>query len=426
MHYLLVTVGTAGDMFPFMSMALALQRRGHRVTLAGPLPHAHYAEQAGLPFQALGSEKEFLAVVADPDLWHPRKGLALVMRGMRAGLELLPAYMDTLPLAPCVMVAHPLVLAAAQLCRTGRPQLRIAAVFLAPSNLRTVHDPLTLGPLPVPRWVPLAWRRWLFRRLDASLIDPHALPDLNAARLARKLPPVPHFVDHMQEVADLSVTLFPDWFGKTQPDWPRPLLSGQFQLYDPNIDAALPAALQAFLSQGARPVVFTPGSGNRHAAAYFSDALHAVGRLGIRAVFLTPHREQVPAQLPPAVLWQAYLPFRALLPHVAALVHHGGIGTTAEALRAGIPQLVVPLGFDQFDNGARVRALGAGTVLFAPLAPRFRRRSLLVRKLRWLLSSDALAARCREVAARFDGNAGLDSICEAIESLAAQAAAEGA
>jgi rhamnosyltransferase subunit B len=318
------------------------------------------------------------------------------------------------------MVAHPLVLPAAQLCRVGRPHLRIAGMFLAPSNLRTCHDPLTLGPLPVPHWFPHSWRQWLFRRLDASLIDPYALPDLNQVRRARGMPPVAHFVDHMQEVADLSITLFPAWFGQSQPDWPRPLLSGQFQLYDPNADAVLPVELQAFLAQGGPPIVFTPGTGNRQAAAYFSDALEAVQKLGRRAIFLTSHREQVPAELPPTVLWQAYLPFRLLLPHAAALVHHGGIGTTAEALRAGVPQLVVPLGFDQFDNGDRVRALGVGKVLFTPLAPRCWRRRLLLRKLRWLLDSDTVARNCREIASLFDGNAGLDSICGAIGALAEQ------
>src|SRR5262249_31774015 len=76
-------------------------------------------------------------------------------------------------------------------------------------------------------------------------------------------------------------------------------------------------------------------------------------RLGRRAVVLTPHREQVPAPLPAGALWLPYVPLAALLPRAAALVHHGGIGTTAEALRAGVPQVIVPLAYDQFDNAAR-------------------------------------------------------------------------
>ena len=66
--------------------------------------------------------------------------------------------------------------------------------------------------------------------------------------------------------------------------------------------------------------------------------------------------------------WQPYAPFDVLLPRVALLVHHGGIGTTAEALRAGVPQLVLPFAFDQFDNGRRVQQMGAGSVLPAAQA----------------------------------------------------------
>jgi UDP:flavonoid glycosyltransferase YjiC (YdhE family) len=64
--------------------------------------------------------------------------------------------------------------------------------------------------------------------------------------------------------------------------------------------------------------------------------------------------------LPPSIQVAAHLPFDALLPQVAVLVHHGGIGTTAAALAAGIPQLVIPFAFDQFDNAARVARLGVG------------------------------------------------------------------
>ena len=173
--------------------------------------------------------------------------------------------------------------------------------------------------------------------------------------------------------------------------------------------------LAAFLAAGPAPIVFTPGSANRHAQAYFACALEAARRLGRRAIFLTSHRAQVPENLPATVLWQSWLPFHALLPHVALLVHHGGIGTTAEALRAGIAQLVVPLAFDQFDNGARVRALGAGdSFLKARVKP-----GAMVNKLRRLLESQAVRTRCQALAARCRedlGKDGMQALCMAIEA----------
>ncbi|WP_444843721.1 glycosyltransferase [Duganella caerulea] len=112
---------------------------------------------------------------------------------------------------------------------------------------------------------------------------------------------------------------------------------------------------------------------------------------------MTKERAQIPANLPEAVLWQAYVPLSALLPHTAALVHHGGIGTTAEALRAGTPQLVVPFAWDQFDNGARIASLGVGQVI---PARRIRPRKL-ARMLEHLCNSETVRARCSSLASRF-------------------------
>ena len=90
-----------------------------------------------------------------------------------------------------------------------------------------------------------------------------------------------------------------------------------------------------------------------------------------------------------------------------------GIGSTAEALRAAVPQLVIPQAYDQFDNGARVRALGVGRTLSAS---RVGARSL-AHSLRTLVGSASVLARCREVAQRFASAPDTGGICRAIESL---------
>lgn len=395
---LLVTAGSAGDLFPFLRLGLSLRERGHRVTLAAPDLLADYVRDAGLDCAPLPFGEEATGVLDHPDLWHPRRGFALVWQATRRGMARVPGIVDDV--APDLLVAHPLALPEADLCRAARPGMRIAAAYLAPSNLLTVHDPLMMGPYTVPRWVPLGLRRWLWERAFAAAVDPHVLPGLNAQRAARGLAPVAHFASYLYGVADLSVGLFPAWFGPAKPDWPRPLVTGDFPLYDPLPDAAPGPDLERFLAAGDAPIVFTPGTGNRQAAQYFAAALAAVRALGRRAIFLTLHREQVPADLPDTVLWQEFLPLRALLPRVAALVHHGGIGTLAEALRAGVPQLVVPMAHDQFDNAARVRALSAGVVLPAARvsAGRFERA------LRWLLGDPAFRARGQACAARLHGD----------------------
>jgi len=222
-HVLVVAVGTAGDLYPFLRIARELIARGRRVTLLAPSVHEAAVRRAGVPFHGLGTEEEYRAALEHPDVWHPRKGFRVLWEGMRGNVDALPAIVAALPAhEPLAMLAHPLALLGGALARTRRPDLRIVAAWLAPANLRTVHDPMTFGPLPMPHWVPHAARRWLWRRIDAGMIDPVAVPDINAAHARYGLPPVSHFIDRLQSIADANVTLFPPWFAPTPADWPRP------------------------------------------------------------------------------------------------------------------------------------------------------------------------------------------------------------
>lgn len=403
-----VTTGSAGDLFPFLQLAISLRERGMTITFVGPEMHADLVRQAGFDFRGTFADP---AVLDHPDVWHPTRGFGVVWRAVRPGVRELGPIVAALPEGdPCIIVAHPLAVAEALLCRARRAHLRVVLAYLAPSNIPTVHDPLVLGPYPVPRWVPLRARRWIWNFIGARLIDPVVMPDINADRAHAGVAPASGLFDLMRHGPDLSVTLFPAWFGEPKPDWPAPLCCGDFALYDPDPDAAFSEQLTQFLGTGAPPLIFTPGTANRQADAYFEHALAAVAALGTRAIFLTPHRDQVPPELPADVLWQSYLPLRKLLPHAAALIHHGGVGTTAEALRAGIPQLIVALAFDQFDNAQRVVALGAGLAL-----PKSRLNTpRLTEKLRLVLSSTAIRARCQAVGGQFDSDDAWQQMIETI------------
>jgi rhamnosyltransferase subunit B len=408
-HFVLVTTGSAGDLFPFLKLGTELRQRGHRVTVFAPALHAPIVQQAGLPFHGSVADP---AVLEDPDLWHPRRGFGVVWRAVRPGLAGLLPMVQALAPGPVLIVAHPLAIADAVLCRSLREDVRVVAAYLAPSNIPTVYDPLMIGPLAIPRWVPHPWRRWLWKRVAANFIDPVAMPDVNAQRRRSGLEPVDNLLDFMRDAPDLAVALFPQWFGRRQPDWPQALCQGDFTLYDPAPDAAFSPELARFLECGDAPLVFTHGTGNQQADRFFAAALSAVRMLGRRAIFLTPHRAQVPAALPANVLWQDYLPLQKLLPLAAALAHHGGIGTTAEALRAGVPQLVVPLAYDQFDNGARVRALGAGLVL-----PHSRvSAALLAKTLQQLSSSSSIPMQCRAISLLMEGDSALGPLVDTISN----------
>ena len=413
-HYLVITMGSKGDVLPFMRVANGLRSLGREVTLITHSYHATLVEAAKLPFIGVGPIDEYLAMMANPNLWDPRKGFEALMATYRVLLEQILGAIQSVPTqAHKVVIAHPFAVPGAAIARECGDIESIVAAYLAPSNLRTCHDPLTIGPMAVARWVPMSVRRALWRFGEKAWIDPVAVSQINAARAPLGLPQVHSLLSHIADSPDLSVTLFPSWFAPAVPDWPRPMISGDFPLLEPEADTGFDANLSAFLAAGPRPLVFTPGTGNIHAADFFACALAAVERLGRRAIFLTGERAQVPSQLPASVLWQPYVTLSALLPHAAVMIHHGGIGTTSEALRAGTPQLVTPFAWDQFDNGARVAALGAGMV--TP-AKRLRPRTLAA-SLETLATSAAIHASCAEIAARFDPHPNPLALCTEIDRL---------
>jgi UDP:flavonoid glycosyltransferase YjiC (YdhE family) len=187
-----------------------------------------------------------------------------------------------------------------------------------------------------------------------------------------------------------------------------------FPLYDDRPDgASLPAEVRSFIEQGDPPIAFTPGTGMMHGHLFFEAAVQACQLLGRRGILLTKYTEQLPKNLPSSVRHFGYVPFSQLLPHLAALVHHGGVGSLAQAMAAGIPQLVMPLAYDQPDNAKRLKRLGVGD----SLKPKAFRGPAVAKKLRHLLDSPEVAARCQTLARKVDGAKSREATCDLIEQL---------
>lgn len=398
-RYLVICAGTTGDVFPFMRVAKTLQELGREVTFITHVVHAGLLENSGLHHVGLGTPEDYFRVIRDPHIWHPTRSMAALLATYETQLlHLDAAIRASSPSHLTVAISHPLAVPGAAIARESGSVGKVVAVHLAPSSMRTCHDPMRLGNLTVPRWVPMRCRRALWRAVEGRLVDPVGIGQLNSARRALGLAPVrASLLAHIEEAPDVTVTLFPEWFGRPMPDWPRPLVSGDFQLFDAKATGGLDDQVSGFLAAGSKPFVFTPGTGNIQARQFFDAALASTTALARRAIFLTGERSQVPPELPPSILWRPWVSLSELLPHAAAIVHHGGIGTTAEALRAGTPQVVTPFAYDQFDNGARVRELGAGRAIPA------RRLGWcnLARALREISGSTVIVECCRRIAHNF-------------------------
>jgi len=291
--------------------------------------------------------------------------------------------------------------------------IAVATVHLQPSLLRSTHRPPVFG-FPdilgrLPRWL----RGLYLRTADWLVIDRLLAPQINAFGAELGLPPVRRVFHQWMHSPQLVVGFFPAWFAPPQPDWPPNVHLTGFPLYDESDALEIPAGLEDFLSSGAPPVVFTAGSAMTQDAEFFQVSAEVCRRNHWRGILLTQFPEQLPANLPDGVRHFNYVPFSQLLPRAAAFVHHGGIGTVAQALAAGVRQLVVPLAFDQPDNAMRVCRLGVGEVLL----PKNYRIKTVFDRLHRLLESPAVAENCRRRAADLATNTTLERTCDLIEQL---------
>ncbi|HEU5430827.1 MAG TPA: nucleotide disphospho-sugar-binding domain-containing protein, partial [Thermomicrobiales bacterium] len=213
----------------------------------------------------------------------------------------------------------------------------------------------------------------------------------------------------------LTLGLFSSLLAAPQPDWPPSAVVTGFPFDDRIGWAGMPPAIDAFLEAGPPPVVFTLGSSAVWNAGRFFrqsvDALEAIDRRGI--LLVGPDPSNLPARLPAGVIAAEYAPHGLLFPRAAAVVHHGGIGATGQAMRAGKPMLVVPFAHDQPDNAARVRRLGIARVLPSRRydAPR------AARALTALLDDAGYRTRAAAVGETVRAEQGVAAACDAIEAV---------
>jgi rhamnosyltransferase subunit B len=412
---LLPTLGSAGDVHPFVALGLALKARGHRATIITNPMFQPLIEAQGLGFVPVGTVEEAQAIIADPGLWHPRKSFDIVAkRAIVPAMEPVYRAIEHFAAANTVVVASSLALGA----RLAQEKLGLptATVHLQPSVLRSLVDQGMMGTIRISAAQPIWFKRTLYWLADRVVIDRMLKQPLNVFRHSLGLTPVDRPMQRWMHSPQCVIGFFPTWFATPQPDWPPNTHLVGFPLWDGrNSHAATRPEVAEFLDAGEAPVIFTPGSAAATQHRFFRESLAAVCELGIRAMFVTNFPEQVPAKLPSGVQTFTYLPFSEVLPRAAMLVYHGGIGTLAQAITAGISHLVVPNGHDQFDNAWRVEQLRLGRSL---PQTRYRARSAAT-AIRLVLSDAALKQRTREYAVRVNSPAALDQACDLVEGLAA-------
>lgn len=373
---LIATVGSGGDVHPYLAIGVELRRRGHAVMM---LTNPHFeprVRHAGLEFLPIGTAEEYRAVVTSPELVHPRRGPAFVIRALVGG-TLRPLVRQTRTaireFKPGVVLRHHICFGVGWVCRQkGVPD---AVGVLSPLMWRSDFDSGVFGQglrgLPWTATVPPA-----VARFRSALIRLAALREIDAPinAVARELgfPAVRDVFFKEARAGIVNLALWPAALRGPMPDDPPNGAHCGFCPFDqdPAADRG-EAELKAFLDAGPPPLVFTLGTSVvHHAGDFYHIAAEVAERLGRRCVLVAG--EGAPRHAPtPRLLAVGYAPFSQLLPKAAAVVHHGGIGTTCQCLAAGVPQVVVPFANDEFDTAARCRRLGVAAVVKADsLRPR--------------------------------------------------------
>jgi len=278
MHYILTPFGSSGDVFPYLAIGRELRQRGHDVIVCAAGPFRDAAERAGLAFVSGGSADDYDAITHHPDLWHPRRGMRLVLHLLSEALrDHYATLSDLYEPGRTILVGHPLAL----VTRTFEEKHRVpaASIHIAPGVIRSEFVAPVFEPGYELSRAPRRYKRGLYWIADRFFLDPHINPSLNAFRAELGLQPVRCVFQDWLHSPQLTIGIFPDWFGPPQPDWPPQIRLTGFILYDetPHIDPEI----DEFLADEDTPIVFTPGTGNRQAPGFFDAAVKAVEMLGM-------------------------------------------------------------------------------------------------------------------------------------------------
>jgi UDP:flavonoid glycosyltransferase YjiC (YdhE family) len=370
----LASIGSLGDLHPFIAIGLALNARGFAVVLAVPADHVGKVEAAGLTGVAIVGGFDTLAKALGLPLDQAaRKIMAdqtyLMNRILMPWLADSTTALDDAMEGAVALVASLFVFAAPIVAEArGVPLIN---VLLQPMATFSAYAPPSTPDFRMMIHAPngrigRTWNRSVYRVMRGVLRHRYGR-HVNTVRKTRGLPPSRQaLLLETPASADLTVCCYSPAIAPREPDLPHIARVTGFAIFDSDTGApeTLDPALEAFLTAGPPPLVFTLGSFATFAPGnFYATAAETARILGLRAVLLTGNDDH--AEASEHVHACRYAPHSLLFPRACAIVHHGGAGSTGQALRAGKPQLVVPHMGDQHDNGCRIQMIGVGRTLSA-------------------------------------------------------------
>ncbi len=411
----LATFGSLGDLHPKIALGLELKRRGHNVSIAAMAFYREKIESLGLGFTMMAPHMDPQVEGRSPELMNPRTGSEKIIRDIIFG-NLRAMYRDLVVATDGadLLITGELIYAADAIAETT--DVRWISTSLSPISFFSMHDP------PVP---PTA--QWMKHLRPLGKTFHSAVFEIARRGIADWYEPYREFrgelgldIDHDPIFRDkfsklLHLAMYSKVLGKPQPDWPRATLQTGFCFYDGALDlGGMGRELQEFINAGEPPLVFTLGSAAvMDAGDFFEVSAAAALLLGRRAVLLYGIFNEPPEMLGEDIAAFDYAPFAELFPQAACIIHQGGVGTTGQALRAGVPQLIMPYAHDQPDNAERCRRAGlAETITRERYTP-----DAAARSIEKLIADKTYKAKAFQASRIVASERGTVTACDAIEDI---------
>ncbi len=361
---LITSIGSHGDIHPYVGVGQALRRRGHEVALLANPYYKRVAEDAGLEFIPVGEYLDLKDINKRPELMGSFTGTKRILQDLI--IPEAPNFFRTLEQLfksrrIDAVFTHQICFGSAWACQ--KHDIPCAVGSLAPIGWPNIDDPTHFTPLTKRDPSPRAMKWWLKLAKYGSMLSYD--PALNKARQELGLPKGRSMLLPAITGGDINLAL---WSRHFRAPIPSDIKHGHicgFVWFDRHKEQEHPSAeLESFLNAGEPPIIFTLGTTAVHVAGpFYQAAADACKLLNRRGLLLTGHADYAPKSLPIGVAAFTYAPFSTVLPRGCATVHHGGIGTTAQSMRAGRPTVIVPFAHDQFDNAARARRLGVSATV---------------------------------------------------------------
>ena len=424
MKIVLATFGSLGDLHPMLALGIELRRRGHEITIAAMEFYREKINTLGFEFRPMAPHLDVDDRALAKDLMDAKTGTELLLkkillpsvREMYADLTKAVEGADLLVTGEVVFAAKSVV---------EKTKIKWITTSLAPASFLSVHDPFVP---PTAQW--LKHLRFLGSGFHGAVFGfvrgmvKSWLKDYRAFRreLGLNENHDPVFGGKFSNL--LHLALFSKVLGKPQPDWHSPTLQAGFCFYDGQNDLGkMPEGLTGFLDAGEPPIVFTLGSAAvMDARDFFEESAKAARILKRRAVLIYGVLNEPPKLMENGkskienqmnIVGFDYAPYSLVFPKASCVVHQGGIGTTGQVLRAGVPQLFMPYSHDQPDNAARCERIGAARVISRE---RYTAENA-ARELRKLLSDSDYKTKAIKAGEIVRAEHGTYIACDAIEDI---------